>query len=30
MASHAQVNTIYSFATDSLNVFDEYEPHGEW
>jgi putative transposase len=29
-ASPAQVNTIYGFATDRLNVFDEYEPAAEW
>ena len=29
-ANSAQVNTIYSFQTDRLKVFDEYEPAKEW
>ncbi len=29
-ASSAQVNTIYGFPSDRLNVFDEYEPAGDW
>ena len=29
-ASSAQVNVIYSFPTDKLNVFDEYAPDPDW
>ena len=29
-ATAVQVNTIYSFPTDRLKVFDEYEPAKEW
>jgi len=29
-ATPAQVNTIYSFPTDRLQVFDEYEPSNDW
>ena len=29
-ARDAQVKTIYSFKTDSLSVYDEYEPSGDW
>jgi putative transposase len=29
-ARDAQVKTIYNFKTDSLNVYDEYEPNADW